>query len=178
MHLRAFQAADAASVIDLFTAVFSDSEGSAEGTMIGALVQDLISTTAAEDLQGFLAVSGAEPVGAIFFSRLWFPDGGTGFILSPVAVATVMQGQGIGQQLINYGLKQLQQAGVDRVFTYGDPAYYGKAGFAPISETVVKAPLKLSFPHGWLAQSLQNHPIMPMQGAIRCVGALNDQKYW
>lgn len=178
MQLIQFDSSQAADVIDLFGSVFSDSEGQDEGRMIADLVASLISSTDAADLEGFISLSDSRVEGAIFFSRLWFPDNRTGFILSPVAVATRQQGKGVGQQLIRHGLMQLEKKGVDLVFTYGDPAFYGKLGFQPISESVVKAPLNLSYPHGWLAQSLAGLPILPAQGAVRCVEALNDQKYW
>ena len=62
--------------------------------------------------------------------------------------------------------------------TYGDPNYYSKTGFNHIGETIVKAPLELSQPEGWLAQSLDGKPIETVQGSNKCVEALSDQKYW
>ena len=106
------------------------------------------------------------------------PSGENAFLLSPVAISTRAQGIGIGQQLISYGLNHLKSMGVNLVFTYGDPNYYSKTGFAQISESVVKAPLELSQAEGWLAQPLDGRHIKPMQGTTVCVEALNDQKYW
>lgn len=178
MKLRQFQTGDTDTIIALFDAVFGESEGAEQGRMVSGLVDNLIRTTAPENLDGYLAVSEDAVVGAIFLSRLWLADERSAWILSPVAVATASQGRGAGQRLIRHGLMQLQERGIDLVLTYGDPAFYTKLGFQPISESVIKAPLELSYPHGWLAQSLTGLPILPAEGAVRCVDALNDQKYW
>lgn len=165
-------------VVDLFTQVFSDSEGDNEGQMIGELVARLIETTAPDQLIGFVAREEGQLTGCIFFSAVTLPVPGVAFILSPVAVSTSEQGKGIGQALIQWGIDHLKVQDVDLLFTYGDPRYYSKMGFQPISESVVKAPLRLSYPQGWLAQTLKQTEITPIEGEIRCVSALQDQRYW
>lgn len=178
MELSKFNPSQSQQVIELFTKVFSASEGETEGRNIGDLVSDLITTTETHDLVGFVAISGSSIVGSIFFSRLVLPSKKVAYILSPVAIATKVQGKGIGQQLINYGISHLKSLSVDLAFTYGDPNFYSKVGFKPISESIVKAPLKLTYPEGWLAQSLDGSSIKAMQGTTHCVEALDDQKYW
>lgn len=178
MELSLFNSSQSQEVIELFTKVFSASESETEGQLIGSLVSDLISTTEPQDLIGFVAISGGDIVGSIFFSRLVVPGEKIAFILSPVAIATNEQGKGMGQQLINYGISHLKSLNVDLAFTYGDPYFYSKVGFKPISESIVKAPLKLTHLEGWLAQSLDGSPIKAMEGTSHCVDALNDQKYW
>ena len=164
MKLSQFKSSDTQEVIELFTNVFSASEGKSEGHIIGNLVSELIATTDSEDLIGFAAVSDERLVGGIFFSRFIVPSDEVAFILSPVAVATGEQDTGIGQQLINHGLNHLKSLKVRLVFTYGDPSFYSKVGFSQISEKVVNAPFELSYPHGWLAQSLDGSSIKTMQG--------------
>jgi predicted N-acetyltransferase YhbS len=93
-------------------------------------------------------------------------------------VATDHQGKGIGQGLLSHGLAALRRAGVDIVMTYGDPSYYAKVGFMPVSEADAAAPYKLNQPEGWLGQSLTDHPMTPLKGPSRCVAALNDPVYW
>jgi len=107
-----------------------------------------------------------------------FTNGQRAFILSPVAVATACQGQGIGQQLINFGIDDLKTKDIDIVVTYGDPGFYSKVGFKPIGEDVIKAPLALTQPEGWLAQSLNDTAIIKPASTSQCVAALNHQKYW
>ncbi|WP_440876652.1 GNAT family N-acetyltransferase [Thalassotalea sp. PLHSN55] len=126
----------------------------------------------------FTAHPQSELVGAIFFSKITLANQKSAFILSPVAVATNHQKQGIAQQLIRFGIEQLTQDGVEILFTYGDPNYYNKVGFEPIDESIIKAPQPLSFPHGWLAQSLNHEPIAKINEPAKCVSALDDPKYW
>jgi putative acetyltransferase len=178
MNLSLFDSSQSTDVIELYTNVFSNSEGEEEGRVIGDLVSNLISTTEPQDLIGFVAGSNINLTGCIFFSRIVFPDDDATFILSPVAITTSEQGKGYGQQLINYGLSHLKSLGVNLVFTYGDPNFYCKVGFTPISEAIVRAPFELSQPEGWLAQSLDGSPIKPIQGTPQCVPALNIKEYW
>ena len=178
MKISTFSSSQSQDVINLFTKVFTESEGQDEGETIGSLVSDLIITTDERDIVGFVAVLEEEIVGCIFFSRLTLPSEKIAFILSPVAIATEQQGKGMGQQLIRYGIEYLKSKDVDLVFTYGDPAFYSKVSFQQISEDIVKAPLKLTQPEGWLAQSLKNGVIDAIEGSSECVRALNKQEYW
>jgi predicted N-acetyltransferase YhbS len=178
MELSEYHSSDIEEIEDLFLKVFSDSEGQSEGLLIGKLVRDLMNDTARGDLYGFIAKENGQIVGSIFFSRFTLETEVNAFILSPVAVHTDYQGQGIGQKLINYGIEYLKENGVDLVFTYGDPDFYGKVGFGSISEKIVKAPFKLKYPFGWLGQSLDGNQIEPIAGKTYCVDALNHPEYW
>lgn len=178
MMLEKFNKNQSAAVIRLFANVFSDSEGQEEGEVIRQLVTELITHTRSENLLGYLCIAEEKITGSIFFSRLTLPSGKRAFILSPVAVATQQQGNGVGQKLITFGLQQLKDLGVELVFTYGDPAFYSKVGFTHIDEAVVKAPRNLTYPEGWLAQSLTDERITEEAGAAMCVNAINKQAYW
>lgn len=178
MECIPFDISQSEQIVRLVTEVFTDSEGEGEGSLIGNLTKNMINTTQANDLIGFVALDNEQIVASIFFSRLTLSSDQTVFILSPVAVATESQKQGIGQKLIQFGLDILKSEQVDFVFTYGDPNYYSKTGFQPITEGQVKAPVKLSSPHGWLAQSLKGEEINLHGVTADCVPALNDQKYW
>jgi putative acetyltransferase len=178
MNFSLLQKSDAKEVITLFTSVFSASEGEVEGISIGNLVLSLINKTKPSELVGCVAKDNNKIIGCIFFSRFIIPSNQIAYILSPVAIDTDVQGAGIGQKLIRYGLEYLKSQKVSLVFTYGDPAFYSKTGFEQITEQIVKAPFPLSQPEGWLAQSLDGEPIRVMNGSSRCVEALNDQKYW
>ena len=163
---------------DLFTGVFTDAEGKSEGELIGNLVLDLQITTDKKDIYGFVAKQGEVIVGCIFFTRMSFDRPINAFILSPVGVSTSSQKQGLGQGLIHFGINYLKKQSVELVLTYGDPDYYSKVGFKPITEKVIPAPLKLTYPEGWLAQSLTGGEIPTIKGGSTCVQALSNQKYW
>lgn len=178
MKFTAFNLDQSQEVIKLFADVFTDSEGQQEGQLIGQLVSELIDTTDQNDLLGYVSMFDDCIIGCIFFSRLTLPSGKSAFILSPVAVASHHQGQGLGQQLINFGIQKLKNYGVELVFTYGDPGFYTKVGFVKIDEDIVKAPRNLTYPDGWLAQTLKYQDITSEVGAAKCVEALNKQEYW
>lgn len=166
-------------ISQLFRQTFTDSEGEAEGVLIGHLAYELLTTTAKNDLTAFVAMEGSDMAGCIIFTRLAFEKSCiNAFMLAPVAVATSYQKQGVGQALIKFGLKQLKQQNIELVITYGDPNFYGKVGFNQISEDIIKAPQPLSYPHGWLAQSLTLAKIKPIKGASTCVKAFNNPQYW
>ncbi len=178
MKFSLFSESKSQKVTDLFKRVFSASEGEAEGQVIFDFVSKLIATTKPQDLIGCIAEENEIIDGCIFFSRFIVPSGQVAFILSPVAVSIDIQGKGIGQKLIQYGLDHLRSLNVNLVFTYGDPSFYSKTGFEQISEVVVKAPCPLSQPIGWLAQSLDGNEIQAMAGSTQCVEALNDPSLW
>lgn len=117
-------------------------------------------------------------IGSVIFSKLNFPNGENVHLLSPMAVATDYHGQGIGKGLIQFGLNMLKENGVESVVTYGDINFYSKVGFAPIKETIMQAPFALSYPDGWIAQSLLEDEIQPITGKPTCAESLNDSNYW
>lgn len=178
MKLSVFNSNCTEEVVQLFTEVFSASEGEQEGALIGNLVSEIIMETAPADLIGFMASINKQVVGSIFFSRFILPGDQLAFLLSPVAVSSSRQGAGIGQSLIKFGINDLKSQKVELLFTYGDPGFYRKVGFEPISEDAVQAPLVLSQPEGWLAQSLTGYPVQAISGSTKCIAALNYQKYW
>jgi putative acetyltransferase len=72
-------------------------------------------------------------VGHVLFSRLHVVvTGGTrdGLALAPLAVEPAFQRRGIGAALVRDGLEQAKVMGERIVFVLGDPAYYGRFGFA------------------------------------------------
>jgi predicted N-acetyltransferase YhbS len=170
---------DAQAIVSLFTSVFANSEGEAEGMLIGQLAKDLLEKTDQSDLRCFVGVDHGQIIGSIFCSRLVFEnDDVEAFILAPVAVHSDHQGQGIGQALINYGLNELKNQGVSVALTYGDPSFYQKVGFRSISHHTIKAPFALSQPEGWLGQSLSDDAIEALSGKCTCVEALSNPAYW
>jgi putative acetyltransferase len=177
----AFQNSDAVSrehLCAFYQKVFADSEGIGEGQRIARLVQDLLDTSDEGDLVGFVAMENRELVSAVLFSKLTFESPVAAMILSPMAVDRDMQRQGVGKALIEYGLAQLSDIDVDIVFVYGDPAYYGKFGFAQITEEIARAPAKMSMPFGWQALTLDGRALEPIAGASTCLPALARPEYW
>jgi predicted N-acetyltransferase YhbS len=168
-----------AAFADLFRATFTASEGADEGALVGGLARALLETTPADDIRVVAAEDGGRFVGGAIFTRLRYPeDARTVFLLAPVAVATDRQGAGLGQAMLRHGLGALRAEGVDMAITYGDPAYYARVGFAPITAEDARPPQPLTQPEGWIARSLTEAPLAPLAGPSICATALDDPAYW
>jgi len=113
-------------VADLFTSVFSSSEGEDEGKLIGNLASELSSSTDNKEIISIGAYKDELLIGAIFFTRLKFNESIEVYMLAPVAVSTTHQGTGVGQALIKYGLQELRNRSIAVVITYGDPSFYSR----------------------------------------------------
>lgn len=162
----------------LFSSVFTASEGEEEGELLGKLTSGLASNIDNEEIICCGAYEDEPLIGSIFFTRLWFDEPIQVYMLAPVAVSTGHQGKGLGQALIKYGLNELKNRFVNVAITYGDPAFYSKVGFEPLSENVIQSPVDLSMPVGWLGQSLTSEPIPTIPTRPICVKEFRDPVYW
>jgi len=162
----------------LFTSVFTSSEGEEEGRLIGNLASELSSVIDNREIVCFGTYEKESIIGTIFFTRLRFKDTIEVYMIAPVAVGIKHQRKGVGQALINFGLDELKNRSVNVIITYGDPSYYSKVGFRALSESVIRAPLRLSMPEGWLGQSLTGNPIPTIKERPTCVKEFNDPAYW
>ncbi|MFM2587842.1 GNAT family N-acetyltransferase [Vibrio sp. TBV020] len=178
MNYSLYNAKETDTIIQLFIKTFGDSEGQSVGEQIGGLVTDLITTTPEQDLYVCIAKEEEVITGAILFTRMTYESEQQSFLMAPVAVHTDYQGKGIGQALIQFGLEAMRNEGINIAFTYGDPNFYTKSGFKPVEESAFKAPLPLSFPHGWMAQSLTGSEIDSLAGDSQCVPAFNKPEFW
>jgi len=70
-------------------------------------------------------------------------------LLGPVAVLPGMQKKGIGSALIRDGLTRLETEGAAQVYVLGDPAYYGRFGFAPERQFVPPYDLPEEWRDAW-----------------------------
>lgn len=178
MYHTALSKHDQEEVHSLFYSVFTSSAGEEEGGLVGNLASKLAASIDNEEVIGLATVEAKSLIGVIFLTRLHFEEQVGVYMLAPVAVCTEHQGTGIGQTLIRYGLEEMRNRSVSVVITYGDSKFYSKSGFQPLSEEVIKAPLKLSIPEGWLGQSLTEAPIPTLKSRPTCVNEFNDPVYW
>lgn len=78
-----------------------------------------------------VAVQAGLVVGHIAFSPVTVSDGSVDWYgLGPLSVAPALQGRGIGRALVEQGLRALREAGAQGCVLLGDPAFYGRFGFA------------------------------------------------
>ena len=70
-------------------------------------------------------------VGHVAFSPVTISDGSDGWYgLAPLSVIPSRQGEGIGSALVCEGLARLRRLGARGCVVLGEPAYYGRFGFA------------------------------------------------
>ena len=99
----------------------------AEAGLVDALVE------AGEVVVELIAEEEGQIVGHILFSRLYVDDGGTLFsavALAPLAVEPSFHGTGIGGALVREAHIKLRYAGEKLAVVLGEPAYYGRFGYA------------------------------------------------
>ncbi|MBM7035152.1 GNAT family N-acetyltransferase [Vibrio ulleungensis] len=168
---------DIESLKSLFLETFTDSESAEEGQVVSGLVAAILSTTEPSLVEVFGATE-SELQAAIILTKLETSTQQSAYLLSPVAVATKAQGQGVGQALIQFARSALADQGVELLFTYGDPSFYGKVGFEQIDNNKIVAPQPLSHPMGWLGQSLAAENIADMSMTLTTVAAFDDPNLW
>ena len=87
-----------------------------------------------------VAEEGKKIIGHIMLSRL--PVHGREnlkmLLLAPLAVRLDKRGQGLGAQLAREALRRAAQEGYEAVCVLGDPAYYGRFGFARLDSVGLK----------------------------------------
>ena len=178
MNFRILDNSSKNAVASLFTSVFSSSEGEQEGKLIGGLASALAARTDNQEIVCIGAYEDGSMIGAIFFTRLRFDEPIKAYMLAPVAVSTAHQGRGTGQAMVRFGLHELKNRSATLVVTYGDPAFYSKAGFQALSEDVIQAPLPLSMPEGWLGQPLSGEAIPILKSRPACTQEFDNPAYW
>ncbi|MEM7207719.1 MAG: N-acetyltransferase [Pseudomonadota bacterium] len=178
MIYQSLDASNQNEIARLIKTSFTRSDGENEGALVGNLASKLALSIDNDETICLGACENSALVGVIFFTRLRFNTPVSVYMLAPVAVSIDKQGEGIGQALIRHGLAEIRKRSVKIAVTYGDPSFYSKVGFEPLSEGLIKAPLKLSMPFGWLGQSLTDETIPSIDEQPGCVAAFNDPAYW
>ena len=123
--IRPATAADASAIRQVHLAAFPTP---AEADLVERLEQD------GDSVLSLLAERGGDVVGHVLLSRMRVSGGGRDYRalgLGPVAVLPPFQRAGSGSALIRTALAAATGAGEELVFLVGDPAYYGRFGFAP-----------------------------------------------
>ena len=101
-------------------------KGDAESRLIKNLARD------ASILASFVAVDGDEVVGHILFSPLHLMVNGKridAVALAPMCVTPGRQKQGIGAQLVGYGIEKMKSAGQAAIIVLGHVNFYSRFGF-------------------------------------------------
>ncbi|GAB5375576.1 MAG: N-acetyltransferase [Acuticoccus sp.] len=159
-RLRAARPDDAAAVERLYPAAFPHED-------LVPLVRKLLP---AAPILSLVAESDDAIVAHIAFTRCGAGEGADDVaLLGPLAVAPARQRQGIGGALMREGFARLGGAGVRHVVVLGDPAYYGRFGFARENRLMPPYPLPAQWGAAW--QSLRLGDSAPMPTATLWVPA-------
>lgn len=128
MEIRNEHAVDIEAIYEVNSAAFPTP---AEADLVNAL------RAARALLLSLVAVENGKVVGHIAFSpvEIGSVEGMIEAVgLAPLAVLPEYQRKGIGLQLVEWGLQELQAAGHKIVFVLGDPNYYRRFGFVPAAK--------------------------------------------
>jgi putative acetyltransferase len=140
------------------------------------LIRNLLQDTV--DTLSLVATIDSSITGHVLFTRGRLAESGyAAALLGPLAVSPNHQRRGIGSALVREGLDQLQREGVRQVFVLGDPAYYGRFGFA--AEKDVLAPYELPAEWATAWQSLALDPdATPGSGKLILPGPWMRPELW
>lgn len=168
---------------DAILAVHMNAFGEDEGPVIGKLVDEMLDDASGEPMLSLVADTDDGLIGHLLFTSVRIePDESTvsARILAPLAVAQNRQRQGIGGRLIQAGLRQLTDAGVDLVFVLGYPNYYYRIGFKPAGIQGLRAtyPIPPQNADAWMVTELTPGTLGNCKGTVRCSKALDHPKYW
>jgi putative acetyltransferase len=151
-----------------------------EATVVAKLAVEIVAESTTPPCITLVATEGGEVTGYAALSPVWLEDESlAGFILAPLCVAPAHQHSGVGATLVREGLKHCRLAGGKMAFVYGDPAYYGRFGFAVEVAQAYPAPHNLSMPFGWQAVSLLDASApSPRSGKLSCIEPLDLPQLW
>ena len=119
--------------LELVEKVFTEYENAEEGRTVRALVEEIRSQKYYLPELELLMLEDGEVIGYVMFSRFHIEGKYTDrlVILTPAAVKTSSQRQGISRELIEYGLKKAAEMGFTAAMVEGNPANYRARGFQP-----------------------------------------------
>ena len=135
--------------LDLVEQVFTEHENAGEGKLVRRLVEEIRAKEYYLPQLELLMLEDSEPVGYAMFSR--FHIGGRHderlLLLSPVAVRTDCQRQGISRELIEHGFVKARELGFTAVLVEGNPANYRARGFVTSADHDIVAAPSVHLPH-------------------------------
>jgi putative acetyltransferase len=141
--IRAARALDSAAIEALYATAFPQED-----------LRPLVRALSALGVLSLLAEQDGAVAGHVAFTRCAVAAADDALaLLGPLAVMPGLHRTGIGGALLREGLERIRAQGVQQVLVLGDPAYYGRFGFAPERGVVPPYPLPAAWRDAW--QSLR-----------------------
>ena len=137
------------SSLELVEEVFTEYENADEGRIVRALVEEIRSKEYYLPELELLMLEDGQPVGYVMFSRFHIEGRYTDqlVLLSPAAVKTSLQRQGISRELIEYGFRKAAEMGFTAAMVEGNPANYRARGFNTSARRGIVAGPNVHLPH-------------------------------
>ena len=176
MNIRIATTHDGDAIRQLYWSAFTEEENE----MVATLAVELLAENSALPILSLVAEMEDAVVGHVAFSPLKIDNQANiqAYILAPLAVRPDVQKQRIGTALVEYGMQQLSAMGVDIIFVYGAPEYYGRFGFSADTAQGFSAPYPLQYPFGWQAVAIRDCAVENGPHAMLCVKALCKPLLW
>lgn len=167
---------DRENIREVYLRAFSE----AEKQIVSTLAVNLLSEETSPETIALVAEIDGAVVGHIAFSPVTVDNNEkwTGYILAPLGVKPEYQKRRLGSKLIESGIERLSENGVNVLFVYGDPEYYGKFGFEADAASRYSPPYELQYPFGWQAIALNEVGCAESTVKIACVASLRVPELW
>ena len=151
-----------------------------ESQLVASLAVNLLGQETSPETISLVAETDNELLGHIAFSPVAAEAGWNwqGYILAPLGVKPAHHNHGIGSRLVERGIEQLKQTGVNVLFVYGDPEYYKRFGFSAKTAAAFTPPCRLKYPVGWQAITLNEGGHFDQAAELSCVAPLCDPALW
>jgi putative acetyltransferase len=176
MNIRTAKNKDLPSIQNVIKTSFSTEENK----LISILARELSDEISTPPVKSFIVEIDDKIIGYVSFSPIFFKlnTNISGYILAPLAVSSNNQNQGIGTQIVNFGISELTKIGIHVLLVYGDPGYYKRFGFnEDIGKSFVPQ-YTLKYPFGWLGIKLNNYSDPKSAIEFECIDALNKPELW
>lgn len=176
MHIRIATSLDRDDICEVHLRAFPEGERE----IIAKLASNLLSELTRPPTISLVAETKDTIVGHVSFSPVTIVNNENlqGYILAPLGVKPDYQKRHIGSKLIQDGMQRLSEMGVNVLFVYGDPKYYGRFGFTLDTADRYTPPFQLHYPMGWQAIALNKGEIAGTPTKIACVTSLSDPTLW
>ncbi len=163
--------------------IHSQAFGEDKGPEIAKLVNDLLDDETAMPILTLVAVENDKLIGHILFTKAVVTGAENPIsaqLLAPLAILLDEQKKGIGEKLINEGIRLLKESGTELVFVLGHLTYYPRCGFIPAGEKGFEAPYPIPEEHAgaWMVQELNGDVLKNNSGKVQCSKVLNEPQHW
>lgn len=176
MHIRTAGRSDLDGIHEVYSCAFPEGERE----IVLNISIDLLAENTRPKTFSLVTEIDNRVVAHIAFSPVKFENNENlrGYVLAPLAVLPDYQKKQIGSNLITYGMQTLLEMGVNFLFVYGDPKYYGKFAFNAKDAESFMPQYELQYPFGWQALILNEPSNQSKPCSIVCVATLEDPKLW